>query len=160
MSKRIAVSAGSFDPVTLGHVDIIKRACAIFDEVVVGVFENPAKIKQFSLETRFLALQEAIKDIPNARAIIGEGFLAEFASSIGACTLVKGARCGADFEYEKQMADYNKLHFGMETLILVSDTEFDTLSSTLVRTKLENGEDVSAYLPEGVAEILAKEAKK
>ena len=160
MSKRIAVTAGTFDPITLGHLDIIKRACDIFDEVVVGVFENSAKTKQFSLATRFLALQTAIKDIPNARAVIGEGFLAEFASSIGACTLVKGARCGADFEYEKEMADYNKLHFGMETLILVSDTKFNNLSSTFVRTKLNNGEDISAYLPEGVAEILAKEAQK
>ncbi len=157
MSKRTAVTAGTFDPVTLGHLDIITRAAAIFDEVVVGVFENPAKKKQFSLETRFAALKKAVEHLPNVRTVTGEGFLAEYAVSIGACALVKGARNGTDFEYEKIQADYNKLHFGVETLLLVSDTKFDVLSSTLVREKLKNGEDVSAYLPAGVAEILAEE---
>ena len=90
----------------------------------------------------------------NENTAFGEGFLAEFAVSIGACTLVKGARSGTDFEYEKVQADYNKLHFGMETLLIVSDTRFDTLSSTLVRGKIAAGEDVRALLPEGVAEIL------
>ena len=154
MNKRIAVTAGTYDPVTLGHLDIITRAAAIFDEVVVGIFENPAKVKQFSLDTRFRALSKAVEHLPNVRVVVGEGFLAEFASSIGACTLVKGARNGTDFEYEKVQADYNKLHFGMETLLLVSDTKLDGLSSTLVRKKIAEGEDVQALLPAGVAEIL------
>ena len=154
MNKRIAVTAGTYDPVTLGHLDIITRAAAIFDEVVVGIFENPAKVKQFSLDTRFRALSKAVEHLPNVRVVVGEGFLAEFASSIGACTLVKGARNGTDFEYEKVQADYNKLHFGMETLLLVSDTKLDGLSSTLVRKKIAEGEDVRALLPAGVAEIL------
>ena len=154
MNKRIAVTAGTYDPVTLGHLDIITRAAAIFDEVVVGIFENPAKVKQFSLDTRFRALSKAVEHLPNVRVVVGEGFLAEFASSIGACTLVKGARNGTDFEYEKVQADYNKLHFGMETLLLVSDTKLDDLSSTLVRKKIAEGEDVQALLPAGVAEIL------
>ena len=157
MNKRIAVTAGTFDPVTLGHLDVIARAAAIFDEVVVGVFENPAKKKQFSLETRFLALTKAVENLPNVRTVIGKGFLAEYAASIGACALVKGARNGTDFEYEKVQADYNKEHFGVETLLLVSDTRFDGLSSTLVRAKIAAGEDVSAYLPQGVVEILKKE---
>ena len=154
MNKRIAVTAGTYDPVTLGHLDIITRAAAIFDEVVVGIFENPAKVKQFSLDTRFRALSKAVEHLPNVRVVVGEGFLAEFASSIGACTLIKGARNGTDFEYEKVQADYNKLHFGMETLLLVSDTKLDGLSSTLVRKKIAEGEDVQALLPAGVAEIL------
>ncbi len=157
MSKRTAVTAGTFDPVTLGHLDIITRAAALFDEVVVGVFENPAKKKLFSLETRFKALTKAVEHLPNVRTVIGEGFLAEYAASIGACALVKGARNGTDFEYEKIQADYNKLHFGIETMLLISDTRFDVLSSTLVREKMRTGEDVSEYLPAGVAEILAKE---
>ena len=154
MSKRIAVTAGTYDPVTLGHVDIITRAAAIFDEVVVGIFENPDKIKQFPLDTRFRALCRAVEHIPNVRVIIGEGFVADFANSIGACTLIKGARSGADFEYEKMQADYNKFHYGAETLLLISDTKFDTLSSTIVREKIAKGEDVSSLLPAGVAEIL------
>jgi pantetheine-phosphate adenylyltransferase len=154
MSKRIAVTAGTYDPVTLGHLDIIARASALFDEVVVGIFENPAKVKQFSQGTRFRAVCKAVEKLPNVRVVIGEGFLAEFAVSIGACTLIKGARNGTDFEYEKVQADYNKLHFGVETLLLVSDTRFDTLSSTLVRGKIAKGEDVSTLLPDGVAEIL------
>ena len=158
MSKRIAVTAGTYDPVTLGHVDIISRAAAIFDEVVVGIFENPAKVKYFSLDTRFRALSRALEHLPNVRVVIGDGFLAEFAASIGACALVKGARNGNDFEYEKIQADYNKMHFGMETLILVSETRFDLLSSTLVRKKISAGEDVRELLPEGVADIL-KEGK-
>ena len=157
MSKRIAVTAGTYDPVTLGHADIISRAAAIFDEVVVGIFENPAKTKLFSLDTRYRAVCKAVEKLPNVRVVIGEGFLAEFAASIGACAIVKGARSGTDFDYEKIQADYNKLHFGMETLILVSETRFDLLSSTLVRGKLERGEDVSTLLPEGVAEILKKD---
>jgi pantetheine-phosphate adenylyltransferase len=154
MNKRIAVTAGTYDPVTLGHLDIIARAASLFDEVVVGIFENPAKVKQFSLDTRFRAMCKAVEKLPSVRVVIGEGFLAEFAVSIGACALVKGARNGTDFEYEKIQADYNKLHFGIETLLLVSETKFDTLSSTLVREKIAKGEDVSALLPEGVAEIL------
>ena len=154
MSKRIAVTAGTYDPVTLGHLDIITRAAALFDEVVVGIFENPAKLKQFSLDTRYRAMCKAVEHLPGVRVVIGEGFLAEFAASIGACTLIKGARNGTDFEYEKVQADYNELHFGVETLLLVSDTRFDGLSSTLVRGKLAAGEDVRALLPEGVAEIL------
>ena len=154
MSKRIAVTAGTYDPVTLGHLDIITRAASLFDEVVVGIFENPAKVKQFSPDTRYRAVCKAVEHIPNVRVVIGEGFLAEFAASIGACTLIKGARNGTDFEYEKVQADYNKLHFGVETLLLVSDTRFDALSSTLVRGKIAAGEDVSELLPCGVAEIL------
>lgn len=154
MCKRIAVTAGTYDPVTLGHLDIITRASALFDEVVVGIFENPAKVKQFSLDTRFRAMCKAVENLPNVRVVKGDGFLAEFALSIGACALVKGARNGTDFEYEKIQADYNKLHFGIETLLLVSDTRFDSLSSTLVREKIAKGEDVSKLLPEGVAEIL------
>ncbi len=154
MNKRIALSAGTFDPVTLGHLDIITRAAAIFDEVVVGIFENPAKVKQFPLDVRFAALTKAVEHLPNVKTVIGEGFLAAYANEIGACALVKGARNGTDFDYEKLMADYNKLHFGVETLLLVSDTRYDNVSSTLVREMLEKGEDVSALLPDGVAEIL------
>ena len=129
MNKRIAVTAGTYDPVTLGHLDIIARAASLFDEVVVGIFENPAKVKQFSLDTRFRAMCKAVEKLPSVRVVIGEGFLAEFAVSIGACALVKGARNGTDFEYEKIQADYNKLHFGIETLLLVSETKFDTLKN-------------------------------
>ena len=123
----------------------------------MGIFENAAKTKLFSLDTRYRAMCKAVEALPNVRVIIGEGFLAEFAASIGACALVKGARNGTDFDYEKAMADYNKLHFGVETLLLVSDTRFDTLSSTFVREKRTNGEDVRPYLPDGVAEILEAE---
>lgn len=154
MSKRIALTAGTFDPVTLGHLDIITRAASLFDEVVVGIFENAAKTKQFPLDVRFRALNKAVEHLPNVRTVIGEGFLSQFACDIGACAIVKGARNGTDFDYEKIMADYNKLHYGVETLILVSDTRFDSLSSTLVREKISRGEDVSALLPDGVAEML------
>ena len=154
MNKRIALTAGTFDPETLGHLDIIERAAALFDEVVVGIFENPAKVKQFPLEIRFAALSKAVEHLPNVKVVIGEGFLAKYALDIGACALVKGARNGTDFDYEKVMADYNKLHFGVETLLLVSDTKYDNVSSSLVREKLARGEDVSELLPKGVSEIL------
>ncbi len=154
MNKRTALTVGTFDPVTRGHLDIITRAAALFDEVVVGIFENPAKIKTFPLDVRFRALNKAVEHLPNVKTVIGEGFTAQFARNIGAFAIVKGARSGTDFEYEKVMADYNKLHFGVETLLLVSNSEFDSLSSTLVREKLAKGEDVSALLPQGVAEIL------
>lgn len=154
MNKRVALTAGTFDPVTLGHLDIIERAASIFDEVVVGIFENPAKVKQFPLEVRFAALSKAVEHLPNVKTVIGDGFLAQYALDIGACALVKGARNGTDFDYEKVMADYNKLHFGVETLLLVSDTKYDNVSSSLVREKLARGEDISKLLPKGVSEIL------
>jgi pantetheine-phosphate adenylyltransferase len=154
MNKRIALTAGTFDPVTLGHLDIIERAAALFDEVVVGIFENPAKVKQFPLEIRFAALSKAVEHLSNVKVVIGDGFLAQYALDIGACALVKGARNGTDFDYEKVMADYNKLHFGVETLLLVSDTKYDNVSSSLVREKLARGEDISKLLPKGVSEIL------
>ena len=154
MNKRVALTAGTFDPVTLGHLDIIERAASIFDEVVVGIFENPAKVKQFPLEVRFAALSKAVEHLPNVKTVIGDGFLAQYALDIGACALVKGARNGTDFDYEKVMADYNKLHFGVETLLLVSGTKYDNVSSSLVREKLARGEDVSDLLPNGVAEII------
>lgn len=154
--KKIALIAGTFDPITLGHLDIIKRTAAVFDEVVVGIFENPAKKKLFSAETRICAVECAIKDIENARAVMGDGFVGEFAKREHCSVIVKGARDGKDFEYEKLQADYHKLHFNVETLILFSADKFSHLSSTTVREALLTGADVSEFLPCGVYDILKK----
>lgn len=160
MQKKTALVAGTFDPVTAGHLDLIKRAADIFDEVTVGIFENPAKKKFFTEETRLKALFAAVKDIPNVKIIHGTGFVGEFAKNNGITVIVKGARDGKDFEYEKLQAEYHKLHYGIETLILFSNEKYISLSSTVVRDKIIKKEDVSDILPNGVYDILKEEIEK
>ncbi len=155
MIKR-ALIAGTFDPITVGHLDLVKRAAEIFDTVELAIFENPDKVKRFSLKTRLAANMRAIEDIPNASATVGEGFTGEFAKARGA-VIVKGVRNARDFEYERLQADYHREHFGTETLLLICDEKYADVSSTRVREAFSHGEDVSALLPDGVIEILEKE---
>lgn len=160
MHKKTALVAGTFDPVTIGHLDIIKRAADIFDEVTVGIFENPSKKKFFTEEVRLKALATAVKDMPNVKTVRGAGFVGEFAKNNGITAIVKGARDGKDFEYEKLQAEYHKLHYGVETLILFSNEKYISLSSTVVRDKITKKEDISDVLPNGVYNILKEEIEK
>ena len=154
MKKTVALTAGTFDPVTLGHLDLIRRAAAMYDTLVVGIFENPAKTPMFSLEARRAALCEATKDIKNVSVITNSGMLFEYAKSIGADAIVKGIRNETDREYEKIQADFNFNHCGIETILLRSSPEFENVSSSLVRQTILRGGDVRPLLPQGVYEIL------
>ena len=129
-----AIYPGSFDPVTYGHLDIIKRSADIVDELVVGVLYNKAKIPLFSVEERVKMLCEATKDLENVKIVPFEGLLIEFAKQMDAKVIVRGLRAITDFEYELQMAQTNrKLNENVETLFMTTSLEYSFLSSTTVK---------------------------
>ena len=154
---KTALTAGTFDPVTVGHADMISRAAEMCDRLVVGIFENDEKHPRFSLETRLAALKKATEGISNVSVVAQSGMLFEYAKSIGADAIIKGYRNKIDLEYEKLQADFNFTHGGVKTVLIKCSRKYKNVSSTLVREKLAKGEDVSSLLPDGVAEILARE---
>lgn len=141
---------GSFDPVTLGHVDIFERAAAQFDEVVVAVLVNPNKKGMFSLEERLEMIAETTAHLPNVRAESGQGLVVDFARARGITAIVKGLRSGTDFEYELQMAQMNRHIAGVDTYFLATSPQFSFVSSSLSKEVATLGGDVSALLPEAV----------
>ena len=146
-----AIYPGSFDPVTDGHLDIIHRAAALFDSVVIGIFDNPAKEPLFSIEQRMRFLQQCVHDI-NVRIICFDGLLAEYAKQNGIKTVIRGLRAVSDFEYEFQMALTNhKLNSELETVFLPSREEYTYLSSSMVKTIASHGGDVSEFVPDFIA---------
>lgn len=155
--ERIAIVPGSFDPITLGHLDIIKRAAQMYDRVVVSVMINRDKRYLFTLEQRKQFAEAAVKEIPNVSVISSEGMLWELARDLGACALVKGYRNEQDLAYEKTMADYNEQHYpDAKTVLLPADEALFLVSSTLVREKLANGEDLRTLLPQSVIDEIYK----
>ena len=146
-----AVYPGSFDPVTYGHLDIIKRSCQMADELIVGVLYNKAKMPLFSVEERVRMLEETTKDLPNVKVVPFEGLLVEFARKMEARMVVRGLRAVTDFEYELQMAQTNhKLEPAVETVFLTTSLEHSYLSSTIVKEVAAFGGDISQFVPEAV----------
>ncbi|QDW74090.1 pantetheine-phosphate adenylyltransferase [Lachnospiraceae bacterium KGMB03038] len=140
---------GSFDPVTYGHLDIIKRSCQMVDELIVGVLYNKAKMPLFSVEERVRMLEEATKDLPKVKVVPFEGLLVEFARKMEARMVVRGLRAITDFEYELQMAQTNhKLEPSIETVFLTTRLEYSYLSSTIVKEVAAFGGDISQFVPE------------
>ena len=154
---RIAVYPGSFDPVTKGHLDVIVRAAALFDQVIVGVLHNSAKSPLFSVEERVKILEEATQEVPNIRIQSFSGLSVDFARQCGAKAIIRGLRAITDFEYELQMAQTNhKLAPEVETMFLTTSIEYSYLSSTTVREIAAFGGDLSQFVPEAVAVELRK----
>ena len=153
-----AIYPGSFDPVTFGHIDIIRRSASMVDELIVGVLNNNAKIPLFSVEERVRMLEKVLKDMPNVKCIPFEGLLVDFAHETGARMVIRGLRAITDFEYELQMSQTNhKLEPDLETMFLTTSIEYSYLSSTTVREIAAYGGDVSQFVPEAVAgELEAK----
>ena len=151
-----AVCPGSFDPVTLGHVDILERAAAQFDEVVAAVLINPAKQGMFSLEERLEMIAEATAHLPNVRAESGRGLVVDFVRERGLTAIVKGLRTGTDFEYELQMAQMNKHIAGVDTFFVATAPRYSFVSSSLAKEVASMGGNVSDLLPEPVNRRLAK----
>ncbi len=148
-----ALCPGSFDPPTLGHVDVLRRALHIFDKVVVGVVANPSKAPLFTLEER-AALVDELFD--GQIEVVGfDGLLVELASELGATALVKGLRESADWEYEIGMAHMNRHLTGIETVFLPTAAEYRFVSSSLVKEVWRLGGDVAALVPEPVMAALA-----
>lgn len=148
-----AIYPGSFDPVTLGHLDIIKRSAKIFDEVIVGVLNNNSKTPLFSVENRVKMLEEVVKDIPNVKVMSFEGLLVDFAKSVGGQIIVRGLRAVTDFEYELQMSQTNMvLDKDIDTIFFTTSLEYAYLSSSTVKEAAFYGADISRFVPKSVVD--------
>ena len=156
-----AIYPGSFDPVTNGHIDIIKRAAAISDELIVGVLQNKAKTPLFSVEERVIILREVTKSLKNVKIMTFEGLLIDFAAQMDAKVIVRGLRAITDFEYELQMSQTNrKLNADIETLFLTTSLEYSFLSSTTVKEVASFGGDISQFVPDFVAEKVTEKIRE
>ena len=148
---------GSFDPVTYGHLDIIRRSAGMVDELTVGVLNNKAKTPLFSVEERVKMLEEVTKDIPNVKIIPFEGLLVDFAHKLNAKIVIRGLRAITDFEYELQMAQTNHiLNDKIDTVFLTSNLEYSYLSSSTVKEVASFGGDISKFVPEYVIDRIYK----
>ncbi len=152
---RRAVYPGSFDPPTLGHLDVITRASRLFDELIVAIAVNSQKQALFTLEERAQMLRECCGELANVRVVPLEGLLARFAQQVGACAIVRGLRAVSDFEYEFQMATMNRqLAPEVDTCFLMTHQQFAFLSSSIVKEVARLGGDISQLVPPNVAERL------
>jgi len=148
-----ALVCGSFDPVTNGHIDLIKRAASMFDSVTVGIFVNKDKTYMFPMDTRRKMLQNAVSEIKNVEIDISYGYVADYVNERGIGAIVKGVRNSADYEYELEMAKYNKAHApNTETVFLPASEETESISSSKVKQLFASGEDISRYVPASVAD--------
>ncbi len=149
-----ALCPGTFDPVTNGHLDIIKRAAAIFDPLIVAVLENPAKSPLFALEDRLGMLKEAAGDLRGLEVATFDGLLVDFARARDITVVVKGIRAASDFDYELTMAQMNR-HIGdLETVFVPTNPQWSYISSSLIKEVVRFGGDVSGLVPQGVADRL------
>ncbi len=154
---RLAIYPGSFDPLTLGHLDVIERAAQLFDKVIVSVGVNSAKLPLLTPDQRAKAIAETVAPLANVEVDTFQGLLAEYARSKGASAIVRGLRATADFEYEFQMATVNrKLTGHIETVFLMTKWEHSYLSSTIVKEVARLGGDYTSLVPEPVAKVIAK----
>lgn len=155
--QRIAVIPGSFDPITNGHIDVIRRATELYDKVFVAVMINDQKKYRFTLEEREAIARAALEGIERVEVISSRGWLWELARDLGACAIVKGYRNEADLEYEQKMAEFNKAHNpDAETVLLKASDGLEDLSSTVVREKMLNDEQINGLLPDKAIELIKK----
>lgn len=161
MAKRhIAVLPGSFDPITLGHMDIVERGAALYDELVVAVSENAAKKPLLSIGERLDLIRELTRGHTHVRAEMFTGMTVEFCKSIGAEVILRGIRTYTDFEYEFQLAIANKRIGGIETVFIMSSAERSFVRSTLIKEAVALGGDVSPFVPKIVAEAMRRQMEK
>lgn len=154
---KIAVYPGTFDPVTYGHLDIVRRSAKLFDEVVIGVLNNSAKTPLFSADERVKILEKTTEEIPNVRVDQFNGLSVDFARKWGAVVIVRGLRLITDFEFELQMAQTNrKLAPEVDTTFLYTSLQYSYLSSTTVREVAGFGGNISEFVPPYVVEQIHK----
>ena len=159
--KKIAIYPGSFDPITNGHVDLIKRASKIFDEVIIAITQNANKSSFLSIEQRVGAVESSIKSLNNTRVLSFNSLLVDFAREHDAQIIIRGLRAVSDFEYEFQLSGMNKrLNSEIETLFMTPSEEFANISSSLVREILSLGGDISPFVPTQVKTILLDTLQK
>jgi pantetheine-phosphate adenylyltransferase len=163
--KRIGLYPGTFDPVTLGHLDIIKRAVKLVDHLVIGVANNPSKVPLFTLDERREMLERESAPLTQGRATIEvrpfDTLLVHFAEEIGAGVIIRGLRAVSDFEYEFQMVAMNqRLNMEIETVFLMADPRHQAIASRLVKEIARLGGDVTAFTTPAIAEALVKRCKE
>lgn len=157
MSARLAVYAGSFDPATLGHLDLIERASALFEKVIVAIGVHPTKHPLFSADERKDLIKEVTSHLPNVTVESFDGLLIQYCAEQGASVVVRGLRVTTDFEYELQIAHANAdLAPQIDTIFLPTRTKHGFVSASLVREIASHGGDVSRYAPKTVCEALAR----
>lgn len=152
----IAVYAGSFDPITLGHIDIVRRGCALFDQVIVAAGHHPRKRYWFDAAKRQALCSEAVQGLSNCTVMTFEGLLVDFCASQNASVIVRGVRSITDADYEMTYATANRDLTGVETVFLTADPKLSFLSSSIVKEISGNGGDVSRYVPAGVLAALSE----
>ncbi|MCI1265399.1 MAG: pantetheine-phosphate adenylyltransferase [Saprospiraceae bacterium] len=149
---KIAVIPGSYDPITFGHIDIIRRALPLFDEVIVAIGINSQKKNLFSLDERILWIQEIFKDEPKVKVDHFEGLTLHYCQKVGAKYLVRGIRNATDFDYERTISQiHNTIATDLETLFFIAKPELSHISSTIVRELILGGGDISAFVPDLVS---------
>ncbi len=148
---KIAVFPGSFDPVTLGHVDIITRGASLFDELIIAVGTNALKTYRFTAAQRVAFLEEAFSELKNVKVTHYTGLTVDYCKTIGAHYILRGLRNPADFQFEESIAQANKKMTGIDTAFLLTAPEYSFISSSIVRDVMKNGGDYSAFVPKGVS---------
>lgn len=152
---KIAIYPGSFDPITKGHLDILKNAAEIFDKVIIAVAKNSAKKGFLTVEERLNLIRESVKDMENVEVDSFDGLTIEYAKSRGAKVLIRGLRAVSDFEYEMQLSQTNSaLSDSIKTVFLTTKPKYNFISSSTIKEILNNGGDISKFVPECVNEYL------
>ena len=150
-----ALYPGTFDPITVGHLDIAERAAALFEKLIIGVYKLPDKNLLFSSDERVALFEEAVKDIPNVEVRVFDGLVVRFAKDIGASVIVRGLRSGTDFEYEFDMTFMNRrLEPDVDVVCLMTSQEYKMFSSSLLKEVARLGGDVQDMVPDGVVKAL------
>ena len=161
MKRKIAIVPGSFDPITYGHIDIIKRSAQLFDEVIVAILVNPDKKYLFTLEEREEMINESIKDFNNVKVDSFSGLLVNYAKKVNSTVIVRGLRAVSDFEYEMQLTFMNKaLDDNVETFYMMANKQYSFISSSIVKGVSGFGADLSKFVPKHVEEKLEKKVKE
>ena len=152
---KVCIYPGTFDPITHGHLDVLERACRLFDSVIIAIAENRDKKPFFTAEERLNLVNQNIEQFPNASAIVFSGLLIDFAKSQNASVIIRGLRAVSDFEFEFQMANMNRhLGPGIETILVMTKEGYNYTSSSLVKQVAEYGADVSEFVPSNVVKAL------
>lgn len=144
---RIAIFPGTYDPFTIGHDALVRRALSIVDELYIAIGINAEKRTMLTLDERMQRIAALYKDEPRIHVVSYEGLTTDFAQSIGAQFIIRGVRNTIDFEYERNIADINRMLTGIDTLLLISEPEYAAISSSMVRELAHFGKDISKYLP-------------
>jgi len=158
---KIGFYPGSFDPITFGHIDIVNRGSHLFDKLYVAVSVNPSKKTMFSPDERFLMVKEVLKDITNVEVVKSDILTVQHCKMLGATHILRGLRAVTDYDYEFQMTNFNrKIDHQIDTVFLMTEGQFSFLSSSSVRELAYFNGDVTPFVPQHVADCIAKKLKK